>query len=220
MKILVFSDTHLSPRFEEKKFRFLESIIKKAEQVIINGDFWEGYTCSFEQFIASPWKHLFPLLRKKETVYLFGNHDKKEFINQKTLPFAIKQSNQYTLALKTVSLIIEHGNRLGPHFDDKWQIKKLPSMLAKTTEIIQRFIIRKLGKSGMKKLFAPLNTKIKNRIKKFHKKNSFYVTGHTHYGEIDLENNFLNSGMIKHGFGQYISIENEKIRLKEEWYDP
>ncbi len=220
MKILVFSDTHLSPYFEEKKFRFLENIIKKAGKVIINGDFWEGYTCSFQQFIASPWKHLFPLLKKKKTVYIFGNHDKKDFIDRKTLPFALSYFNKHAFSLHNKSFVIEHGNKLGPHLDDKLHLKKLPFVLAKTSEVLQRFVIRKLGKLGMQKFFAPLNKIIKKNIKNINKENSIYVTGHTHYGEVDIKNNFANSGIIKYGFGQYLLIDKGKIHLKEEWYDP
>ena len=64
MKILVFSDTHLSSTFEEKKFNLLKEIISRADRVIINGDFWEGYLISFKEFLDSRWKELFPLLKK------------------------------------------------------------------------------------------------------------------------------------------------------------
>jgi len=44
MKIAIFSDTHLRLPFEERKFKFLERVIKNVERIIINGDFWDGYT--------------------------------------------------------------------------------------------------------------------------------------------------------------------------------
>ncbi|KUK82735.1 MAG: Metallo-dependent phosphatase, partial [Microgenomates bacterium 39_6] len=78
MKTLIFSDTHLTDRLDPKKMAFLKKIINKADQVIINGDFWDGAFISFDQFLSSPWQELFSLLKKKQTIYIYGNHDKKE----------------------------------------------------------------------------------------------------------------------------------------------
>lgn len=220
MKILVFSDTHLSPRFEEKKFRFLESIIKKAEQVIINGDFWEGYTCSFEQFIASPWKHLFPLLKKKKTIYLTGNHDKKIFLNKKAQLFSSLVTSTLPLKQKKISLSIEHGNRLSPSWDDEIGLKKPPVLAIKAFEIFERMVVKNWGKKGLFTFFSRFNKKIKNQIQKTSVKNTIHLLGHTHCAEIDLKNRLVNSGIIRHGLGQYIIIENGNIIQKEEWYDP
>src|SRR3990172_1424130 len=63
MKILVFSDSHLTDKFEEKKFYFLKKIIRQSDFVIINGDFWDGYLTTFNRFISSNWSKLFPLLK-------------------------------------------------------------------------------------------------------------------------------------------------------------
>ena len=52
-KILIFSDSHLSPRFNQAYFNKLANLIEQADQVIINGDFWEGYFYSFDEFLNS-----------------------------------------------------------------------------------------------------------------------------------------------------------------------
>ncbi|KKP50689.1 MAG: hypothetical protein UR42_C0024G0015, partial [Candidatus Roizmanbacteria bacterium GW2011_GWA2_33_33] len=50
MNILVFSDTHLYLPFDGKKFNFLKKIISDSDQVIINGDFFDDYMISFDEF--------------------------------------------------------------------------------------------------------------------------------------------------------------------------
>ena len=68
MKTLIFSDTHLKTKFEQKKFNFLSNIIDDADAIIIAGDFWDGYYCSFDEFVNSEWSALFPLLKEKKAI--------------------------------------------------------------------------------------------------------------------------------------------------------
>jgi hypothetical protein len=59
MQTLIFSDTLLHQKFDQKKYNFLLKIIKAADQVIINGDFWDSDLSSFDKFVKSRWKQLF-----------------------------------------------------------------------------------------------------------------------------------------------------------------
>ena len=79
MKILLFSDSHLRIRFEQKKFNFLKRIIYEADKVIILGDFWEGSLETFDRFVNSDWKNLFPLLKEKHTVMMKNKKQIKEY---------------------------------------------------------------------------------------------------------------------------------------------
>jgi len=97
MTILVFSDTHLTHRFNKKKFLFLSRIIKKADKVIINGDFWDGHISSFHRFINSKWSMLFKLLKQKKTVYIYGNHDRKEYCDSRVSSFSTIQTTHYKI---------------------------------------------------------------------------------------------------------------------------
>ena len=65
-KILIFSDTHLTKRFEEKKYNLLVRLVSSSDRVIINGDFWDSWFVSFKDFLGSKWNKLFPLLRERE----------------------------------------------------------------------------------------------------------------------------------------------------------
>ena len=97
MNILVFSDTHLYLPFDGKKFNFLKKIISDSDQVIINGDFFDDYMISFDEFIKSPWNQLFPLLKKKKAIYIFGNHDQEKFSDKRLNLFSDVQVTSYKL---------------------------------------------------------------------------------------------------------------------------
>lgn len=219
MKILVFSDTHLRLPFDEKKFKFLKGIIQKADQVIINGDFWDGYIISFDQFISSPWQNLFPLLKKKKTIYIFGNHDKKILADHRIYLFSHFQTPQYQLKINGSHLIFEHGNRWLPAIDDVLKIKKVPSIIQKIFINLHDRQVRKKGKDFLKKLFKKNNETIKEKIKSKLTHGQFFVFGHTHYPEIDENSRFANCGTITDGFASYLLIdERGKIELKEKRY--
>lgn len=217
MRILIFSDSHLSSYFDEKKFQFLKKIITSFDQVIINGDFWEGYNTTFNQFIQSPWKNLFPLLLARKTVYIFGNHDKKGYVNNNYSLFSTQQTSLYSFSSGNKKFHVEHGDRLVPMWDSLFE--RMPWYINNPLDLLERFLVRTFGTKYLQTVFGIFNEKVKRRMPKGPKKNELFVFGHTHCAEVDLENKFINTGLIKHGLGQYIVIEDGKIEAKEEWYD-
>ncbi len=216
MRILIISDLHLDNLFEEPKYRFLKKIIKTADRVIINGDFWDGYLVNFEQFIQSHWKSLFPLLKSKKAVYIYGNHDKKILSDKNRGLFSDIQTHRYKLRLNGKTLVFEHGNRLKPAWDDLFEMVRVPSFVQSTLLFVHRFLLHRFGKRFIRFAFEKFNKELKKKIAK--KNNHMYIFGHTHYGEVDPKNHFANSGFILQGFGQYLIIEDGKIQFKEEWY--
>lgn len=203
MKVLVFSDTHLSSKFEEKKYHFLTSIIRESDRVIINGDFWEGYTTSFQQFIDSPWRNLFSLLKLKKTVYLHGNHDKSDYVDKNCYLFSDIQTTRYTLTINNITYIFEHGNRLMSFGDEN---EACSSKRVKLTDTVEKTLIRMLG-DRYQKFLKKYNKIIKKKLQLELDHGEYYVCGHTHSAEIDEENKFINTGLIKHGLGQYLLID-------------
>lgn len=217
MKILVFSDTHLTDRFEEKKFNFLKKIINQVDQVIINGDFWDGYIISFDKFINSKWQTLFPLLKNKNTIYLFGNHDKKNYSDKRRSLFSTYQTNQYQQNIAGKNYLFEHGDRLAPSFDTLLKTKQ-ESPLAIKAEMIFDWLIRKYRRRFINLAYKRVNKTLKKRVEKLKSKSLFFF-GHSHFQEIDLKNNFVNSGLFRSGIAQYLIINNSKIIAKEYWYE-
>lgn len=220
MKTLIFSDTHLSLPFEEKKYNFMRGIIEPADQVIINGDFWENNEISFKRFVASPWKNLFPLLKQKNTIYIYGNHDTERSMDKNTALFSDIQTYRHTMKLKDKELVIEHGNRLHPYIGDYVQWKKQwQGTITKPYSQVEYLMVRKTGKLYLKLLNERKNKHIKKRVKGELKDNQIYICGHTHYAEVDKSSRFINSGIIRHGLGQYLVVDSNGIAAKEEWYD-
>ena len=212
MKILVFSDSHLTDKFEEKKFLFLKKIISQSDLVIINGDFWDGYLTTFDQFISSDWNRLFPLLKLKKTIYIFGNHDRESYMDRKASIFSDIQTYSYRLKLNGINFVFEHGHRQYPTLDEK-----LPRSLNKFSTKIVGFILQNI--SLLQFILKRANRIIKRKIQNKIRKNDVFVCGHSHYAEFDLKNRFINTGFIENGLAKYLLIDDEKIITKEEWYD-
>lgn len=219
MRILVFSDTHLTDKFDQKKFDFLSNIIDESDQVIINGDFYDGYIVSFDEFVKSEWSRLFSKLKKKKTAYLFGNHDKEEFVDHRVNNFS--ETQQYSLSIKTRGrdLVIEHGNRYLHFIDEKVNLKNIPKSFARHALSVENFLVRNFGTKLIEYLYKTYNEQIKRKLAKDIKEDQIYVCGHTHLAEIDLGKGFLNTGVVGYGLGQYLLIENEEILDREVWYD-
>lgn len=219
MKILVFSDSHLTLPFDQKQFRFIEGIVKPVDKVIINGDFWDGYVTKFERFVNSPWKHLFPLLKEKNAVYVFGNHDQERFADARLALFSDVRTERYELPLDGKRYIFEHGHRLLPFGDG--QDKKLRLSLKRSTRIadnLERVLITKAG-ARYQRMFRKHNREIQDQLKDELEKNDIYLCGHTHSAEFNIKKQFINSGVIKHGLGQYVLLESKKAPvLKQERY--
>lgn len=223
MKYLVFSDTHLGREFDEKKLNFLNKIIENADKVIINGDFWEGLQITFDEFVNSPWNKLFPYLKKKQTVYIYGNHDPKKWTDERVSLFSTEQIKQYTFKSGDKSFIVEHGDRtfiLGVTIT-KNVSKVLSLILGKNPRIshhLEKFAFNRFGRNVHQKMSEKMDNKIKNQLGKNFSGNKILICGHSHHQGLDLKNNFVNPGMVQFGLGQYAIIENGRITLNEELY--
>ena len=97
--------------FEQKKFDYLKKIINEADQIIINGDFFDDYMISFDDFIKSPWNQLFPMLKEKKAVCVFGNHDRQKFSDKRLSLFSDLQSSEYRLPIADYNLVFTHGQQ-------------------------------------------------------------------------------------------------------------
>ncbi len=215
MKILVISDVHLTEKFDERKYNFLKKIISSADRVILNGDFWDGYLTTFNRFILSKWSMLFPLLKEKNAIYLFGNHDKKEFSDQRTSLFSDQQGYIYKVRLDNKTYIFQHGHLISPSLEDKIGSR----LIAFFFTVIVHLVLSKIFHFLRWNPFRFISVKENNNLKNFTKsKKSTYFFGHTHLAEKDLLHNYVNSGYIDNGVAQYVLIKDNKISLKEELY--
>lgn len=224
MQTLIFSDTHLHPYYEPRKADFLVKIINEADRVIINGDFWDGDLWSFDDFIKSPWNKLFPVLKAKNAIYIYGNHDPIEKADERVNLFSSSQELTLKLKYGKRTFIVTHGDQYDLTFHN-WFEKGLGNFLAHFKpflyglmlgeEILMRFWDDRISQKKLQRF----NEEIKQQMTSKDVPNTWLVCGHTHSAELDLKKQFVNSGFIRAGVGQYLTInETGFILLHEERY--
>ncbi len=218
MRTLIFSDSHLTERFEPKKLELLKKIIAPVDRVILNGDFWDGHETTFDKFVNSKWKEeLFPLLKSKETIYIYGNHDLKELSDERRALFSNKALDNFQLSTNNFQFYIEHGHQVIPTIDLKWKWIVSNKLIVRAFQDYNGFLLKIIGLKY--KFFDKFNNrKMKSWVKENLNDNEIYVCGHTHYAEKDLVNRYLNSGFIDDSFAQYLVISDNDIELHYERY--
>jgi predicted phosphodiesterase len=204
----VISDTHLG-KYDEKKDLFLRELVGKYDRVIINGDFWDSWGTSFQRFVDSEYKKLLDLLKSKDTVYIYGNHDCRAE-SQKSLGeiFSNNQGIEYDINISGKDFHFEHGHRF--FYDQKEvpfinyyriidKISFLDLLVYKGINLSYRFFPDRVLKN---KVAVSKN----NYVKNIKPKGINYVMSHTHIPEIDQEKGFFNTGCIMGKFFSYLVI--------------
>lgn len=216
MRTLIFSDTHLTYNFNERLFKFLRGIISKTDRVIINGDLWDYYFTTFNIFVDSKWNQLFPLLKEKKTVYIYGNHDKSSWCHKKASCFSSKQCRKIKLKVGKKQLIVTHGDIFSPGFEAYINSpSKQELVLRKYTSL------EELGNKFFGELYR-LGVVSNIRMKKFCRysiaEDEILVCGHSHVSEFSIPSKFINIGANLHGLGHYLMIEGSKMAVVRERY--
>ncbi len=220
MKTLIFSDTHLTDSFNLRKYRLLKRLIEKADKVVINGDFWDGFSTTFDRFVTSEWQRLFPLLKKKQTVYIYGNHDAKRMSDDRVGLFSNLQTEKYVLKTNPKTYVIEHGDRITPSFETRlprwrWLVVAINTV----HEVLEGLFLRLVGQRFFNwSLYGKYTRDMEKYVKDHSQKNLVLVCGHSHKAVFTPEKGFVNSGLIRHGLAQYLEIKDSKLELREERY--
>lgn len=216
MKTLIVSDIHLSHVFDKKKFLFLEKLFSSYDKIILNGDFWDGYITTFDRFIESPWKGLFSLLRKKEAIYLFGNHDQKQFSDERRNLFSVEQKDTHKIEINSITYHVEHGHVVFPSIDDSLHLSRALLLYVNTVfQYVEHLFVSLWSPHNI--VIKQSNQTMKRRLKA-KKFPHWYVCGHTHYAEFDSKNRYSNSGFIQYGKASYLIADSSGLSLRTEWY--
>jgi predicted phosphodiesterase len=205
MKLIVLSDLHLSAKFDPKQFDKLHNAIQGSDQVILNGDFWDSFITDFDSFVNSKWSNLFPLLKAKNTIYLYGNHDPQKYTDQRVNLFSVAQEHHYKLAIDGHKLHFHHGNEIA-----------LKGGESKTIAFLARNIekpLRMFAEPVVNTLLQGLNEKMKQWAKQNLAIDEILVCGHTHIQELALNQQFINSGYNCYGKMQYLLVDDGQIKL-------
>lgn len=225
MKTLVFNDTHFSDKFDSELFDYIVKLVKSADQVVINGDFWDAYLTTFDAFVTSEWKRLFPLLKEKHTVYIFGNHDKKEFMDDRYSLFSDLQTMKYKLKSGKSTFVIEHGHLFAPTYDAQWLFKNnilvrpfyklLIGFITKVT--LARNIHRYFEYSDGYKKLEHFILEVSKQVTT----NTYHIFGHAHIHLFVPENNVIVVGVMQKNRMHHLIIENGAFTLipQEQQYE-
>lgn len=214
MKTLVFSDTHFTKKFDRKKFEALVNEIKKVDRIVINGDFWEGLYITFDEFLKSKWNKLFPLLKSKETIYVYGNHDYHTFSDQRVYRFCKQAVESYSLETPKQNYLFIHGNEFLFPPESKEFIETRtgkPNKLKNKFAVVICAIIQKVGFKFFGITFIPNKVNYISREKRLRigSSNQILVCGHTHKPNYDKENTFIDIGFFNYGWANYLKINEE-----------
>lgn len=220
MATLVFADTHLSDRFEPNLFAALKPLIERADTVIILGDLWDWYKCSFDAFYTSQWQQLFPLLMAKQSYYFFGNHDRHSFMDERVETMARWCGESLNIELEGVQLHIEHGDQVAPSKDHYF-----PRLSHWTRPIYMHYypLEDAAGKRAtwLRGILSMTRWWAHLRMARFVAANPSTATrlfGHSHIAVADPVHTFYNPGAFGKGWAKYLWIEGGKISLVQEPY--
>ncbi len=222
MRTLIISDLHLSNRFDAPRAEYLISLLSTADRVILNGDFWDNHATTFDRFVRSPWKMLFPLLKSRNTIYIYGNHDRPQDSDHRVDLFSTVQANHWQLRDGKLRLHIEHGHHLlAKHHDSpNWVVSLFRVSLYDLwfRQPLERFLVKRgsehLHRWHMGKNQLELQTTAAALA------DEILVTGHTHLPTFDPTQQYVNLGYINHGLSYYVSVENEQAYFIKESYLP
>jgi UDP-2,3-diacylglucosamine pyrophosphatase LpxH len=203
-------------RMYRKKFDYIRSMIQPADRVFILGDFWDGFLTPFDKFLDSGWNKLFPLLRQRQAVYLYGNHDRPQWCDERANLFSVEQTMEYRLQVGDKQLYLTHGHTVFTSLEDKFPVlnHSLPLRVGASMDILHKLV--------WGRRFLNTDSSINNTARKWVAERlpqpEILICGHSHYPEIDLEHRFINTGFIGSGFGNYITIEDDQISAVRQRY--
>ncbi len=212
MKTLIISDTHLTHKFDQKKFNYLKQLFQQYDKIIFNGDFWDVHMTTFDKFINSKWKELFPIMKEKNTVYIYGNHDEQGDNDERVNLFSTEQSYAYRLKVGKKVLYITHGQKVVEHINFVHRLVDKHDILKPPVRLVLNILVAILGKKYFG-IYRAMNEDMKTWAKKNLADNEILVCGHSHLNEVDIKNKFIDLGCNRHGMMQYMVVEGDKFGM-------
>jgi len=217
--LVAFSDVHLTSRFDQRKFNYLFNLIKGSDRVVIVGDWWDGHRCSFGQFIRSPWRALFPLLKSRDTIYIHGNHDLEEWCDERVNLFSNHQAGEIDLQVGSFNLHFEHGQKIAPDPITKNPgILRIPFIGWADYLFLEVFLTSLFGDRWINYRGRTCAELLKARAAESAKNGQWLVCGHSHIAEIDPTIKYVNCGFIGLGRAQYLRVDRYSINVVRSHY--
>ncbi|MBT3249432.1 MAG: hypothetical protein HN846_03095 [Candidatus Pacebacteria bacterium] len=216
-KLAIFSDTHLSDQFDVVQFEFIKGVVESVDRVIINGDFWDHYESTFNQFVNSEWRKLFPLLKKKKTIYIYGNHDFSKFSDERVNLFSDQQADECVVKAGQYLLQVKHGHQIASSGDVMFPWLFGNRLMLGLGSKLQAIGVNFLGIPFLRVVFWFWIVQFKKYSQQL-EENEILVCGHAHLAELNLKRNYINSGVIRWGLGQYLLVDNGRLEVVKSRY--
>ncbi|HEX9804883.1 MAG TPA: metallophosphoesterase [Candidatus Dojkabacteria bacterium] len=216
MKYLIISDIHLNEKFDKGKNKFLLNLIKDYENIVINGDLWEAAYVDIEKF-KKVWNELLQELKKKNTTYLYGNHDEEQDAKKLAEYFASEKGLVKEIKSGEYKFHIEHGSAFYPNNGNSYISYKKPwrRLQNEIFQFVERIILKFNPSHDFNLGFNKVMKKDEmDRIPD----DEILICGHSHAPEMNLKENYINEGFILGGVGNYLVIEDGKLDFKTEKY--
>lgn len=217
IRVVIFSDSHFDLQFDPERLQKFEEVISRADLVIINGDFWLDKHTTFEEFLASPWSPLFPLLKSKHAIYLFGNHDMPQFSDPRIDRFCDQVGFSLELTVGTQVFYVEHGHLLADSLTliVLKAFESHPRLLGALTAPIGVLneLVLKSKNLKLQRFAKRINIPYKFHPKYANRGDSYLVMGHTHVAERDDEHRYINLGRTHNGDFSYLRIAEGAFEL-------
>lgn len=237
MKTLIFADTHLTEKFDQNLCDYIVKLANPVDQVIINGDLWDCHLTNFDHFVNSQWSQLFTLLRSK-TIYLYGNHDPKEMMDERNKLLSKLQTNSYQIQVGKQVFHIEHGHRVVSEFDGNhphltYLADRFVPWLYPWVDIqqTQPTVVGKLYKHWSNQHHLKMQRQLRSYayLKRKLAKNTktpnilwpktVYVFGHSHLPAHDeLDQGFICLGDCRFGKFNYVLINDNQVTFHKDSY--
>lgn len=216
-RLIIISDCHLDEKFNRDVYKKLQKIIDRADILVINGDFWADSFVTFDKFVKSRWSSLFPSLQKKNTYYVFGNHDMPVLSDKRIYEFCGWAGFRLKITAGNIKLHVEHGHLLSKYivrnllmtFERYPRALKYASMPYGIVELIARYFAKKTNSDMLKHL----NFEFKGSRYAVSTPEEYFVMGHTHVPEFDVNKKYINTGRTHDGHFDYVEVYRNVITV-------
>lgn len=212
-KVVIISDLHLGKKTNPEKFQQIRKAVDSADKLIINGDLWEGFAYTLDEFLGFSWKELFSLFKKKNATYLYGNHDREDSNDERTSQFSTTTVKKYSFTQDGQVFNVMHGDELAPTLDMRLPRIAYFYWFYEMAVKIERFFIKHVGKPFLH-VYRKDNEKMIAWKKNHLPSEEWLVCGHSHLATIDKKNRFANSGIFEPPVATYLFIENGEVELR------
>ncbi len=216
MRTLVFSDLHLTHEFNRTQCDYIANQIKKVDQVVINGDFWDSYLTTFGAFLDA-WQPLLSVLAEKNTIYVQGNHDLLAAMDERVYAFSRQVVTEYSVVTSAVTYIILHGNTIAQEFDARH-----PRLTARLKRFYPALgVVAPLPVFGIpiKAWQRHAQQRVDRELRAYvaaQDDNSMYVFGHSHIRRDMPESRYLNPGAWSLDIARFLVISQMGYELVQD----